>query len=247
MKRTLLIALCFATNLFAQEKFIIEYKQNTEVNEEKVKEFEREQQQNGKGFMKIGSGKDLYHQLEYNEGISSFDRIQTVDNNQANGSVGAFSISMGGEMKAVVGNQSEKKYTQEVKLDGENYVVNYPFKDYQWKISNEETTILGYKVIKAISEKENVEAWFAPAIKANVGPTQVNGLPGTVLKAIVQLKSKLETKLIYEAVKINTNPKRFTKLKESNAKVITETEFKALKDESKKKLMSTFGQGVDKG
>ena len=105
MKRTLLIALCFATNLFAQEKFIIEYKQNTEVNEEKVKEFEREQQQNGKGFMKIGSGKDLYHQLEYNEGISSFDRIQTVDNNQANGSVGAFSISMGGEMKALVANQ----------------------------------------------------------------------------------------------------------------------------------------------
>ncbi|WP_282628920.1 GLPGLI family protein [Empedobacter sedimenti] len=246
MKKVLLFALCFATNLFAQEKFVIEYKQKTEVNEDKVKEIEREQKQNGKGFMKIGSGKDLYHQLEYNGEISNFDRIQTVDNNQANGSAGAFSISIGGETKALIGDQTNKKYTQEVKLDGVNYLVNYPFKDYQWNITDEETTILGHRVIKAISEKENVEAWFAPDMKANVGPAQVNGLPGTVLKAIVQLKSKLETKLIYEAVKINTNPKRFTKLKESTNKVITEAELKVLREESRKKMMSAFGQGVDK-
>ncbi|SFN62481.1 GLPGLI family protein [Algoriella xinjiangensis] len=196
--------------------------------------------------MKLGGFVTQYYQLEYNNGKSNYSQIETINNSQENGGSNfAISISIGGEYKALVGDQTSKAFKQGVKLDNENYIVNIPFQDYEWKISNEESTILDYKVIKAISEKENIIAWFAPDIKVNLGPNQINGLPGLILKSETQLKNKLETKLIFEATKANLNPKKFTKEKPMKGKEIAQEEFKKLQEESNEKMKQSFSsEGV---
>jgi GLPGLI family protein len=51
---------------------------------------------------------------------------------------------------------------------------------YQWKITNQTDTILGYPVIKAV--KNTIEVWFAPDIPVSFGPAGLGGLPGLILK-----------------------------------------------------------------
>ncbi|MDM1070972.1 GLPGLI family protein [Empedobacter brevis] len=247
MRKLLLTFLFSGTILSAQEKFAVEYRQQNEANPEKVREFEIEMKQKGSGgSFKIG-GKDLFYQLDYANGISVFSKIETINNDQSLSTANSsFAIHMGGEHKELIGNQSTESFSQDVILDGENYRVNYPFKNYEWKVTTEEATILGYKVIKAIAEKEGITAWFAPEIKVNIGPNQINGLPGLILKSETQLKNKFETKITMLAEKINLVPKKAAKLKKSKGKDITSEEFKKLQEESKEKFKNSFSIGVDK-
>jgi len=54
-----------------------------------------------------------------------------------------------------------------------------------WNILKDTSTILGYKVQKAISEYAGRKwiAWFAPDVPVNFGPWKLNGLPGLILAA----------------------------------------------------------------
>ena len=54
---------------------------------------------------------------------------------------------------------------------------------YQWQITTERDTILGYPVIKAISER--YVAWFTPNIPVPFGPNGFGGLPGLILKLYI--------------------------------------------------------------
>ena len=51
---------------------------------------------------------------------------------------------------------------------------------YNWKITKETDTILGYSVIKAVSK--NIEVWFTPNIPVPFGPAGYGGVPGLMLK-----------------------------------------------------------------
>ena len=67
-----------------------------------------------------------------------------------------------------------------------------PFKkDYDWKIKNEEKSILGFTCRKAVLKipKDNkVIAWFTPQIPVAFSPVQYYGLPGAILEITTPLK-----------------------------------------------------------
>ncbi|MCA4808214.1 GLPGLI family protein [Empedobacter stercoris] len=248
MKHLLLSGfLLFSSLGFAQEQLIVEYKYDIKHDEEKMKEFERELAQKGGGTIKIGGGPNIYYQLEYNDYQSIYKKIETINNDQ-NATMGSFTFNIGGEYKALTNEINKKEFRQEVVLDKQNYIVVTPHKDYQWKITDIEDTILGYKVVKAVGNDENkkIAAWFAPDIKVDAGPNQVNGLPGLILKTVSEMGNKFSSIMTYEADKINLKPKKLSKVKPINGKEISQEEFKKLQDESRQKMRESFSTGVDK-
>lgn len=247
MKKLLFLALLSVSSFtFGQESFIIEYRQKNEMDPEKVKEFERDRSGDSKGFVKISGGPDQKYELIYNQGSTSYSKLELINNNQ-DATNSAFSINVGGEYKTLVSDPLSKMFSQEVILDKVNYILKSPFKDYQWKITDIEETILGYKTIKAVSEinGKKIAAWYAPELKVEVGPNQINGLPGVVLKSVSETGSKLGTILTVEAEKITLNPKKFPKQKPLKGKEITTEEMKILQDESRKKMLESYSIGVD--
>ncbi|MBY0067153.1 hypothetical protein [Empedobacter falsenii] len=63
MKQLLLAGfLLFSNYGFGQEKLIVDYKYDIKPDEEKIKEFEREQAQKGGGTIKIGGAPNIYYQ-----------------------------------------------------------------------------------------------------------------------------------------------------------------------------------------
>jgi len=246
-KLFLLAVLSFATYAFGQESFIIEYRQTNEMDPEKVKEFERENSKDSKGFIKISGGPDQKYELVYNQGISYYNKLELINNNQ-DAPTTSFSISIGGEYKALVNNPSENAFKQEITLDKKDFILKSPYKDYQWKITDIEETILGYKTIKAISEIDGkrIAAWYAPELKVDAGPNQINGLPGVILKSISENGGKFGIMTKIEAEKININPKRLPKIKSLKGIEISPEDFKKLQEISKEKMRQSFSLGVDK-
>ncbi len=80
-----------------------------------------------------------------------------------------------------------------------NYIYEEPFPQFDWKLSNETTTILGHKCQKATTTFRGRRwiVWYADDIPISDGPWKFCGLPGLVLRAT---DSKGEHK--YEAVAI---------------------------------------------
>jgi len=249
MKQLLLAGFLLFSNFgFGQEKLIVDYKYDIKHDEEKIKEFEREQAQKGGGTIKIGGSPNIYYQLEYSDHQSVYKKIETINNDQNGSSMGAFSINIGGEYKALINETSKKEFRQEVVLDKQNFIVVTPYKDYEWKITDIEDTILGHKVKKAIGNDKGkqIAAWFAPDIKVDAGPNQVNGLPGLILKTVSETGGKFGSIMTYEADKITLNPKKMSKTKPMKGEEITQEDFKKLQDESRQKMRESFSIGVDK-
>ena len=246
MKNILIAGFFILTNvLLAQDKFIVEYRQSNEDDPEKAKEAYQAMKEKGFGDFKMNRINFSY-QLSYKEGISEYNKIERVDN--SNNSTTSFSINVGGEFKGLIGYLDKKEFKQEVKLDNKDLIVVTPFIDYHWKITDIETTILGYKVIKAvgISDGKQIAAWYAPELKVDAGPSKVNGLPGLILKTSYELGNKLGTIITLEAEKINLNPKSFKKIRSSKGMEVSEADFKKLQEISKEKMRQSFSIGVDK-
>ena len=103
-------------------------------------------------------------------------------------------------------------------------------------------------MIKAVGvdNGKQIAAWYAPELKIDAGPNQINGLPGLVLKTVSELGNKLASITTYEAEKINVNPKKMAKIQSMKGKEISQEEFKKLQDESREKMRQSFSIGVDK-
>ena len=69
-----------------------------------------------------------------------------------------------------------------------------------WKITGEESTFLGRRVLKAtaIEDSSRVEAWFTPEIPAPAGPGHFGGLPGVILVLSVD-----DARIVYSATEIH--------------------------------------------
>jgi len=245
MKKLLFTFLLSTTFIQAQDQLIVEYRQLNEYDEEKQKQFNAELAQKGiqPGSMKFP---DIFYQLEINQGVLNYDKLEVLNNNQGSGN-SSFSINVGGEHKNTTSTITDQIFRQEVLLDGKKYTVVEPYSTYNWKITDIEDQILGYKVIKAVGELEGkkVAAWYAPDLPVNAGPNRVNGLPGLVLKSVSEVGGKLGIIMNFTAEKINLNPKKFTKLKPSNASEISQQEFKKLQEESRKKMMENLSSEID--
>lgn len=246
MKKLLLTLLLSTAFVNAQDQMIVEYRQRNEMDPEKVKEFEKERSSSTGGFVKISGGPDQKYELTYNQGITHYRKLELVNNNQ-DAPTSSFSISVGGQFKTLINDPVNKVFNQEINLDKVDYILKSPYKDYQWKITDIEETILGYKTIKAVAEinGNKIAAWYAPDLKVDAGPNQINGLPGVILKSISETSSKLGTILIIEAEKININPKKLPKIKPLKGMEISPDDFKKLQEESRKKMIESFSSEMD--
>lgn len=86
---------------------------------------------------------------------------------------------------------SEKDHQiHEFEIAGKNWLVLYKRDSSLWKITNETKEILGYTCYKATTPvringkeiDEELEAWFAPELPFQFGPSSIHGLPGLILE-----------------------------------------------------------------
>lgn len=153
-------------------------------------------------------------------------------------------------------NMAEGKKTEQRELGGKNYIINDSIKKMSWKIAGETKEILGYKCMKATSQRMqegfrmtmdngeakrervtdtlNIVAWFTNEIPGSFGPEMYQGqLPGTILEIDVN-----NGRSIFRAIEVS--PKvDIAKIKEpSKGKKTTAEEFA----KEREKLMQEMQQ-----
>lgn len=123
--------------------------------------------------------------------------------------------------------KNKSKYT---KSNEENFNVVYPYNEYQWKITKETKTILGYTCYKAVAtvhefnsygevKEYTPKAWFTYDLPYSYGPKGYDGLPGLVLE------QTSNDKIFIKAIKIERGIKEpFPKLPK-DAKQISSIEY----------------------
>lgn len=90
---------------------------------------------------------------------------------------------------------------------GESFLIEKSLNNIEWKISNIEDTIFGYKTYKATTtitdlkkgggyKDIEIEVWFTPEIPVSFGPEGFGGLPGLILK-------KCQGNICFDIVNIN--------------------------------------------
>ncbi len=115
----------------------------------------------------------------------------------------------------------------EFEVAGRNWLVLYERNNSLWKITDETKEILGYTCYKATSPlringievEEEIEAWFAPELPFQFGPSSIHGLPGLIL----EVKRRNFTYYASE-IKLEKTDKKIKKLK---GNPIPELEFHA--------------------
>lgn len=108
-------------------------------------------------------------------------------------------------------NSDEKRSLKTIETFDESFLVEYPFEDFDWKITDEKKKINGIICQKATTRKKqiskddkskfiDIEAWFAPSIPLSFGPLSYGGLPGLILElsrnngSLIRLKSLKKSK-----------------------------------------------------
>ena len=137
--------------------------------------------------------------------------------------------ALGGDHSYFFDDLSKNYIEQRLFLDN-YFIVNKKQKDFKWELFKETKEILGYTCYKAVSKevklingKEktfNTIAWYAPALKYQVGPQDFGGLDGLILE-LVDKKRKYYCTEILSPDKMPM----FILEKPTKGKVVTEEEF----------------------
>ncbi len=77
----------------------------------------------------------------------------------------------------------DETMTETRELLGRKFLITGPLRSWSWKLTGDEAEFLGYRVQKAVAERDStsVEAWFTPEIPVPAGPGPYVGLPGMIL------------------------------------------------------------------
>jgi len=77
----------------------------------------------------------------------------------------------------------EESYAQTRPIMDREFLVTGDRQSLAWKLSDEEHSFLGHRILKATAMQDTVvvEAWFTPEIPLPAGPMLYGGLPGLVL------------------------------------------------------------------
>lgn len=91
----------------------------------------------------------------------------------------------GGESSQIYVDQKEQQMIRSENVMGQQFLVNAPLEKLEWKILNEQKTILDYTCIKAelkVDSTSTLIAWFSPKLSVSIGPARHYGLPGAILE-----------------------------------------------------------------
>ncbi|UAB85391.1 GLPGLI family protein [Zunongwangia sp. SCSIO 43204] len=153
--------------------------------------------------------KGLDYKLMFNSKESHFSLEETMENDGSGGY--AMAVRVGGGKGGYFKNNSEAFTIHSQELFGNDYLVKIPTGKYEWKLTKESKTILGYNCFKAVctikmdhpmgknqgkSIDVSFEAYYAPSLSFSFGPAAFNGLPGLILEAS-------EGSVTYKAVSID--------------------------------------------
>lgn len=91
---------------------------------------------------------------------------------------------MAAQLFQIYKNSPNGKITVTDHIPGNAYKFEEKMDLFQWNLTGDTSTILGYKAQKAICNfgGRNWVAWFSPEIPFNDGPYKFNGLPGLIIK-----------------------------------------------------------------
>jgi GLPGLI family protein len=223
MKKLLLLILLSSFFGFSQEKMELIYKVKssesmfdpTDENSKSIKEY----------ILKMEAQLD---DLTYSLRLKGNESLWFLHNKESY-SMAHMGKALGGDHSYFFDDLSKNYIEQRLFLDN-YFIVNKKQKDFKWELFKETKEILGYTCYKAVSKevklingKEktfNTIAWYAPALKYQVGPQDFGGLDGLILE-LVDKKRKYYCTEILSPDKMPM----FILEKPTKGKVVTEEEF----------------------
>lgn len=84
-------------------------------------------------------------------------------------------------------NAAEKTLIEQQNFMGKLFLIQEKGETLKWKLTGETMEVAGYQCQKAVAKRDTttIEVWFTPEIPVSSGPMNLNGLPGLVLKAVI--------------------------------------------------------------
>lgn len=132
----------------------------------------------------------------------------------------------------------ESKTVSQKEFMTRKFLVTGAPKKYNWKMTGQQKTILGYacQQAKAEVDSDQVIAWFTPAIPVATGPGESAGLPGLILEI-----TRGEN---YSIVATDIKPGEVDKkalVKPSGGKKMTREEYTAMVEEKAREMQEEMG------
>ena len=204
-KLLILLTIIFSVNVYSQ--YIITYKKMVSLDFLSDNDVTKEAIEYRKYANNLN---DILEHIEFelifNDTVSSFKRIKTLDS-PINKSID-LAANIGEGRGIYYTNLNSKIIIQQANAFGSLFLIKSNLTDLNWKITKESKLINGKKCYKAVliyNDKSKIEtyAWFCPEIPFNFGPVGFGNLPGLILEL------SLDTGYKFYAIKINktTNSK----------------------------------------
>jgi len=187
-------------------------------------------------------------ELLFNSSASIYKDYEHVNANDDHGDL-HFTSEDGGMQVKIMTMRGENEFYKDLlenrtveqrEFMTKKFLIKDEIKNYDWKLTGENKTILGYVCQQAVwkDDSKEVTAWFAPQITVSSGPESFGKLPGLILEVNVDDGKKLIT-----ASEINLQEIDSKELHEPvKGKVVTREEFREIVTE-KMKEMEDLGGG----
>ena len=93
-------------------------------------------------------------------------------------------IMRSSDNSAVYTDLKESSMVEQRNIFGRPFRIEHELDGGEWKLTNEQRTILGYTCMKAVTGPDTLQtiAWFTPQIPVSVGPGTYGQLPGLILE-----------------------------------------------------------------
>lgn len=161
--------------------------QSLKINYREVLTMTMQLNQNGVVTTKTISTTTKDTQLSYKNGESLYETISEAKT-ETNSENSWLKMDMFIADPKVYKNKNKNELISEDFILDKKFLVVDTIYNYNWQITNEADSIIGFKCYKAscMVPMGIATAWFCPEIPINDGPLQYGGLPGLILKLEVQ-------------------------------------------------------------
>lgn len=251
--------LCFLFSAFsllrAQEVFTIEYETIMVMEDEDIEAMLGDMNANLPiplsevvNAYKAEISQPQYYELTTSPEESVFKSIERVRNEQPSDTQVRVTIVASSDV--TYKNLNEQKLIQSMERFRKSFLLEDSLQVYDWKISRESKTILGYEVRKATFTKgdnESIVAWYAPKIPIKNGPADYHGLPGLILQLeVTNQNDNYSSTTVTTAVKIKPVKGKPGIVKPSKGEKVNREELDAYVKEQNEKMNKMQEGGVDK-
>lgn len=150
-------------------------------------------------------------------------------------------IMRSNDNSAVYTDLQEKSMVEQRSIFGRPFRIEHELDGGDWKLTNEQRTILGYTCMKAITGPDSLQtvAWFTPQISAPVGPGRYGQLPGLILELEQDNITVKATEIVAEI----EQPELM--VPPTKGKKVTEEEFEQIQEEKMKEMNLQGGRRIE--